>query len=64
VLLWWGRQGKKWIGEIRELWKTLSKVDHDWEHRHRKFPLTLEEVGLILWALGFGNDSYRYVESG
>jgi hypothetical protein len=64
VLLWWRRQGKKWIGEIRELWKTFSKAYRDQERRHRKCPLTLEEVGLMLWALGFGNGSYRYVASG
>ncbi|URE40114.1 GDP-fucose protein O-fucosyltransferase [Musa troglodytarum] len=33
-------------------------------HRHGKCPLTPEEVGLLLRALGFGNDVHLYVASG
>lgn len=34
------------------------------ERRHGKCPLTPEEVGLMLRALGFGNDVHVYVASG
>lgn len=36
----------------------------DKERRHGKCPLTPEEVGLILRALGFGSDVHIYVASG
>ncbi|URE03187.1 GDP-fucose protein O-fucosyltransferase [Musa troglodytarum] len=34
------------------------------ERRHGKCPLTPEEIGLMLRALGFGNDVHLYVASG
>lgn len=34
------------------------------ERRHGKCPLTPEEVGLMLRALGFGSDVHLYVASG
>lgn len=34
------------------------------ERRHGKCPLTPEEVGLMLRALGFGKDVHLYVASG
>ncbi|KAL6011887.1 hypothetical protein ACLOJK_002353 [Asimina triloba] len=36
----------------------------DKERRHGKCPLTPEEVGLMLRAIGFGNDVHIYVASG
>lgn len=36
----------------------------DRERRHGKCPLTPEEVGLMLRALGFGKDVHLYVASG
>jgi len=38
--------------------------DPERERRNGKCPLTPEEVGLMLRALGYGNDSYLYVASG
>jgi len=52
------------LGAIRRRWKTLSEADLDPERRHGKCPSNSEEVGLLLRAVGFGNDSYLYVASG
>ena len=38
--------------------------DPERERRNGKCPLTPEEVGLMLRALGYSNDSYLYVASG
>lgn len=38
--------------------------DPDRERRQGKCPLTPEEVGLMLRALGYGDDVYLYVASG
>lgn len=59
-----GDKERRELGAIRKRWKTLSEADPDRERRHGKCPLTPEEVGLMLRALGFGNDSYLYVASG
>lgn len=52
------------LGEIRKRWKTLHASNPDRERRHGKCPLTPEEVGLMLRALGFGKDVHVYVASG
>jgi hypothetical protein len=59
-----GDKERRELGAIRKRWKTLSEADPDRERRHGKCPLSPEEVGLMLRALGFGNDSYLYVASG
>ncbi|KAG8065768.1 hypothetical protein GUJ93_ZPchr0004g38666 [Zizania palustris] len=52
-------------GEIerREL-SYMQASNPDRERRHGKCPLTPEEVGLMLRALGFGKDVHIYVASG
>jgi len=52
------------LSEIRKRWKTLHASNPDRERRHGKCPLTPEEVGLMLRALGFGKDVHLYVASG
>lgn len=39
-------------------------LDAEGERRRGKCPLTPHEVGLMLRALGFGNDTHLYVASG
>ncbi|RZC55028.1 hypothetical protein C5167_013883 [Papaver somniferum] len=52
------------LGAIRKRWKTLHTSNPAKERRHGKCPLTPEEVGLMLRALGFGSDVHIYVASG
>ncbi|XP_020599769.1 uncharacterized protein At1g04910-like [Phalaenopsis equestris] len=52
------------LGAIRKRWKTLHASNPDKERRQGRCPLTPEEVGLMLRALGFGNDVHIYVASG
>ncbi|XP_026394633.1 O-fucosyltransferase 16-like isoform X3 [Papaver somniferum] len=52
------------LGAIRKRWKTLHSNNPDKERRHGRCPLTPEEVGLMLRALGFGSDVHIYVASG
>ncbi|KAH8498018.1 hypothetical protein Peur_073258 [Populus x canadensis] len=52
------------LGEIRRRWKSLHASNPDKERRQGKCPLTPEEVGLTLRALGFGSDVHLYVASG
>ncbi|KAG8083071.1 hypothetical protein GUJ93_ZPchr0014g47456 [Zizania palustris] len=52
------------LGAIRKRWKTLHASNPERERRHGKCPLTPEEVGLMLRALGFGDDVHLYVASG
>ncbi|XP_043709505.1 O-fucosyltransferase 6-like [Telopea speciosissima] len=59
-----GEKEKKELGAIRRRWKTLHKNNPDKERRHGRCPLTPEEVGLMLRALGFGSDVHIYVASG
>ncbi|XP_077231328.1 O-fucosyltransferase 16-like isoform X2 [Tasmannia lanceolata] len=59
-----GDKEKRELGAIRRRWKTLHISNPDKERRHGKCPLTPEEVGLMLRALGFGNDVHIYVASG
>ncbi|KAK4794989.1 hypothetical protein SAY86_012983 [Trapa natans] len=59
-----GEKERQELGAIRKRWKTLHTSNPDKERRHGKCPLTPEEVGLMLRALGFGNDVHLYVASG
>ncbi|XP_020084591.1 uncharacterized protein At1g04910-like [Ananas comosus] len=59
-----GEKERKELGAIRKRWKTLHTSNPEKERRHGKCPLTPEEVGLMLRALGFGDDVHIYVASG
>lgn len=59
-----GEKERKELGAIRRRWKTLHISNPDKERRHGKCPLTPEEVGLMLRALGYGSDVHIYVASG
>ncbi|KAG0473136.1 hypothetical protein HPP92_014544 [Vanilla planifolia] len=52
------------LGGMRKRWKTLHASNPDKERRQGRCPLTPEEVGLMLRALGFGKDVHMYVASG
>ncbi|XVE57641.1 hypothetical protein DITRI_Ditri04bG0106100 [Diplodiscus trichospermus] len=59
-----GEKERDELGEIRKRWETLPDLSADGERRRGKCPLTPHEVGLMLRALGFANDTYIYVASG
>ncbi|KAL0422977.1 UNVERIFIED_CONTAM: O-fucosyltransferase 16 [Sesamum latifolium] len=59
-----GEKEKKELGAIRKRWKTLHTKNPEKERRRGKCPLSPVEVGLMLRALGFGNDVHIYVASG
>nr|GMC80938.1 O-fucosyltransferase 29-like [Ipomoea batatas] len=59
-----GDQERYELGEIRKRWDTLPEISPDEERLRGKCPLTPHEVGLMLRALGFKNDTYLYVASG
>ncbi|XP_038904880.1 O-fucosyltransferase 29 [Benincasa hispida] len=59
-----GEKERRELGEIRKRWETLPDVSEEEERKRGKCPLTPYEVGLMLRALGFRNDSYIYVASG
>ncbi|XP_030513317.1 O-fucosyltransferase 29 isoform X2 [Rhodamnia argentea] len=52
------------LGEIRKRWSTLPDLSPEGERKRGKCPLTPHEVGLMLRALGFPNDTHIYVASG
>ncbi|WRX15038.1 GDP-fucose protein O-fucosyltransferase - like 8 [Theobroma cacao] len=52
------------LGAIRKRWKTLHVSNPEKVRRHGRCPLTPEEIGLMLRALGFGSDVHIYVASG
>uniref|UniRef100_A0A803L5F2 O-fucosyltransferase family protein n=1 Tax=Chenopodium quinoa TaxID=63459 RepID=A0A803L5F2_CHEQI len=59
--------GEKEINELREIrkrWDTLPDLSPLEERKRGKCPLTPEEVGVMLRALGYKNDTYLYVASG
>ncbi|XP_021757794.1 uncharacterized protein At1g04910-like [Chenopodium quinoa] len=59
--------GEKEINELREIrkrWDTLPNLSPLEERKRGKCPLTPEEVGVMLRALGYKNDTYLYVASG
>lgn len=59
-----GEKEKRELGVIRKRWKTLHASNPEKERRHGRCPLTPEEVGLMLKALGYTNDVHIYVASG
>ncbi|KAL2321564.1 hypothetical protein Fmac_025943 [Flemingia macrophylla] len=59
-----GERERHELGEIRKRWTTLPDLSPDGERKRGKCPLTPHEVGLMLRALGFTNDTYLYVASG
>ncbi|KAM7517349.1 hypothetical protein LguiA_006932 [Lonicera macranthoides] len=59
-----GEKERKELGKIRKRWKTLHISDPEKGRRQGRCPLTPEEVGLMLRALGYGKDVYIYVASG
>ncbi|KAJ1280374.1 hypothetical protein BS78_04G227700 [Paspalum vaginatum] len=59
-----GEAERRELGTIRKRWKALHEANPDRERRHGKCPLTPEEVGLMLKALGFGMGVHIYVASG
>ncbi|KAL1344007.1 hypothetical protein HN51_017929 [Arachis hypogaea] len=59
-----GEKEQKELGAIRKRWKTLHGANPDKQRRQGKCPLTPEEVGLMLRALGYGSGVHIYVASG
>ncbi|KAL8027910.1 hypothetical protein ABFS82_14G124500 [Erythranthe guttata] len=59
-----GEKETKELSAIRKRWKTLHTKDPERERRHGKCPLSPEEVGVMLRALGFGEDIHIYIASG
>ncbi|KAI4350228.1 hypothetical protein L6164_004701 [Bauhinia variegata] len=59
-----GEKERRELGAIRKRWKSLHVSNPDKVRRHGRCPLTPEEVGLMLRALGFGSDVHLYVASG
>ncbi|KAJ0076945.1 hypothetical protein Patl1_35685 [Pistacia atlantica] len=59
-----GEKERTELGAIRKRWKSLHVSNPDRERRNGRCPLTSEEVGLMLRALGFGIDAHLYVASG
>ncbi|KAK4276457.1 hypothetical protein QN277_014604 [Acacia crassicarpa] len=59
-----GEREQKELGAIRRRWKTLHRNNPDKARRQGRCPLTPEEVGLMLRALGYGADVHIYVASG
>ncbi|KAL3505479.1 hypothetical protein ACH5RR_035320 [Cinchona calisaya] len=59
-----GEKERTELGKIRKRWKTLHSSNPDKGRRQGKCPLTPEEVGLMLKALGYGRDVHIYVASG
>ncbi|KAI7993449.1 O-fucosyltransferase 29 [Camellia lanceoleosa] len=59
-----GDKERNELGEIRKRWTTLPDLSAEEERKRGKCPLTPHEVGLMLRALGFRNDTYLYVASG
>ncbi|GAB2289285.1 O-fucosyltransferase 16 [Dionaea muscipula] len=59
-----GEKDIRELGAIRKRWKTLHVSNPDRARRQGRCPLTPEEVGLMLRALGYGSDVHIYVASG
>uniref|UniRef100_A0A2P2JL50 O-fucosyltransferase family protein n=1 Tax=Rhizophora mucronata TaxID=61149 RepID=A0A2P2JL50_RHIMU len=59
-----GEKERLELAEIRKRWETLPDLSAEGERARGKCPLTPHEVGLMLRALGFANDTYLYVASG
>ncbi|KAL6858710.1 hypothetical protein ACP4OV_017712 [Aristida adscensionis] len=59
-----GEKERRELGAIRKRWKTLHASNPEKGRRQGRCPLTPEEVGLMLRALGYGEDVHIYVASG
>ncbi|KAJ0568658.1 putative GDP-fucose protein O-fucosyltransferase [Helianthus annuus] len=59
-----GEKERRELGKIRKRWKTLHSNNPDKERRQGRCPLTPEEVGLMLRALGYNKGVHLYVASG
>ncbi|PWA55570.1 hypothetical protein CTI12_AA400040 [Artemisia annua] len=59
-----GEKERVELRQIRRRWKTLHKRNPDRERRQGRCPLTPEEVGLMLRALGYSSEVHIYVASG
>ncbi|KAM7256290.1 hypothetical protein ACFE04_012031 [Oxalis oulophora] len=59
-----GDEERKELGAIRKTWKSLHEPNPEKVRRRGRCPLTPEEVGLMLRALGYGSDVHIYVASG
>ncbi|XP_051139296.1 O-fucosyltransferase 16-like [Andrographis paniculata] len=59
-----GEKERTELSKIRRRWKTLHKHNPERERRQGRCPLTPEEVGLLLKALGYDQQTYIYVASG
>ncbi|KAK9007472.1 hypothetical protein V6N11_074394 [Hibiscus sabdariffa] len=59
-----GEKERKELGAIRKRWKSLHSSNPGKMRRQGRCPLTPEEIGLMLRALGFGSDVHIYVASG
>eukprot|EP00249_Psilotum_nudum_P009158 c21743_g1_i2 orf=800-2347(-) len=59
-----GEKELRELGSIRNRWETLHPRNPERQLRNGKCPLTPQDVGLMLRALGFGNNSHLYVASG
>ncbi|KFK44171.1 hypothetical protein AALP_AA1G223800 [Arabis alpina] len=61
---YYGEKEKNELGSIRRIWKTLHINNREMQRKEGRCPLTPEEVGLMLRALGYGSDVHIYVASG
>ncbi|KAF7810738.1 protein ROOT HAIR SPECIFIC 17 [Senna tora] len=59
-----GGKERRELGAIRKRWKSLHASNPEKVRRQGRCPLTPEEVGVMLRALGFGSDVHLYVASG
>ncbi|CAN6167887.1 unnamed protein product [Urochloa humidicola] len=59
-----GEKERRELAAIRRRWRTLHIRDPEKGRRQGRCPLTPEEVGLMLRALGYRNDVHIYVASG
>ncbi|XAR59886.1 hypothetical protein NMG60_11015886 [Bertholletia excelsa] len=59
-----GEKANAELDTLRKRWKTLHKRNPEKGRRQGRCPLTPEEVGLMLRALGFDKDVHIYVASG
>ncbi|KAL8150267.1 hypothetical protein V2J09_020075, partial [Rumex salicifolius] len=59
-----GEQERIELGALRKRWKSLHKPNPEKQMRQGRCPLTPEQVGLMLRALGYGSDVHIYIASG
>ncbi|XP_068650340.1 O-fucosyltransferase 29-like [Aristolochia californica] len=59
-----GDKERSELTKIRKQWPNLPETSPAEERKRGKCPLTPHEMGLMLRALGFGNDTLLYIASG